>query len=669
MPAGHLGPSGSRLVGYGVHLSDTVAPETGSKRSSLAFKLTLLCVAGVIGALTLTMGLFQWQDWASDRADLVATQLATGQRLALAASQAAQTRDPRDLERLQAIFEADEEALALRYTPSSGQPLVITRPGESLLVDDAASSAPAQYRQGRLEVRVAAETDGRRVGDLVLVASQDDIWGKLIRNCAVALGLALLSAAAAGWAARSLVRNALRPLEVLEEAMAQVGYTKDFSVTVESSRNDELGRVTRDFNRLLGELRTYDSHLQAAMSDLTAAKDAADEANVMKSQFLANMSHEIRTPLNGVLGMAQVMAMQPLSPSQKERLDVIQKSGVTLLAVLNDLLDLSKIEVGAMELEQAAFDIEDVASGAYSTFTSIANTAGVFFSLIISPEAGGRWEGDSVRLRQVLYNLISNALKFTSEGQVEVCIDAVQGAGGKTLAITVRDTGIGISAEALPKLFEKFVQADNTMTRRFGGTGLGLTISRHMVELMGGAITVESTLGKGSVFHVTLPLPWLGPSIRLPSPPSGSEAAGARGFEGLRVLAAEDNVTNQLVLKTILHSLGLDPVIVENGRLAIEAWRREAFDIILMDIQMPVMDGVAATQDIRRIEAEEGLARTAIVALSANSMKHQVDEYLGAGLDAHLAKPIEIDKLYAVLEAARAGDLAAEDASRVALSG
>jgi len=252
---------------------------------------------------------------------------------------------------------------------------------------------------------------------------------------------------------------------------------------------------------------------------------------------------------------------------------------------------------------------------------------------------------------------------------VQVHIDAAPADAGKALSITVSDTGIGISAEALPRLFEKFVQADSTMTRRFGGTGLGLTISRHMVELMGGAITVESTLGKGSVFHVTLPLPWLGPSIRLPAPPSVSEGAGAAGFAGLRVLAAEDNATNQLVLKTILHSLGLEPVIVENGALAVEAWRREAFDLILMDIQMPVLDGVAATQDIRRIEAEEGRPHTPIIALSANSMKHQVDEYLAAGLDAHLAKPIEIDKLYAVLEQARAGDAHAADALQVARSG
>jgi CheY-like chemotaxis protein len=237
-----------------------------------------------------------------------------------------------------------------------------------------------------------------------------------------------------------------------------------------------------------------------------------------------------------------------------------------------------------------------------------------------------------------------------------VSIDRVSPDAGGGLSISVRDTGIGIAPEALPKLFEKFIQADNTMTRRFGGTGLGLTISRSMAELMGGSIQVESELGKGAIFRVALPLPWLGPTIHLLAPPTLSDTDDTQpcGLESLRILAAEDNATNQLVLKTVLHALGLEPVIVDNGQLAIDAWSKEAFDLVLMDIQMPVMDGVAATLEIRRIELESGRPRTPIVALSANAMKHHVDEYLSAGMDAHLAKPIQLDKLYATLSAAQA---------------
>ena len=359
------------------------------------------------------------------------------------------------------------------------------------------------------------------------------------------------------------------------------------------------------------------------------------------------------TPLNGVLGMAQILSTSELNPVQAEQLDVIQKSGATLLSVLNDLLDLSKIEAGRMELEAAPFDIVEVAQGAYATFTSIANASGVSFSMTIDEEAAGLWRGDSVRVRQILYNLISNALKFTNEGEVQVTIDGAPSASGKDLMITIQDTGIGIAPEALATLFDKFVQADNTMTRRFGGTGLGLTICKQIVELMGGTIAVESKLGEGATFLVRLPLPWLGPVFPLPAPPAAEDQLPETSLEGLRVLAAEDNVTNQLVLKTVLHSLGVQPLVVENGRQAVEAWAQAPFDLILMDVQMPEMDGVAATQEIRRRETKAGAERTPIVALSANVMKHQVAEYLAAGMDAHLAKPINVAQLYDALLAVR----------------
>ena len=637
---------------------------------SLSFKIIALCVASTVGALALTLGLFQWQDWLGDRADLLTDQVSDAQGLAAAASLAVEGHDPSAAARAKQIFENDDFSLAATYVSTRGRCLVMARPGQPAAKVDAAGDdrARAMYRRGDLEVHIPVTSRGRRTGDLYLVASQLHIWRSLIRNNLSALGLALFSALLAGLVARALVKSALRPLESLERAMAEVSETKDFSVVAEATSNDELGRLAGDFNDLLAELGAYDAHLKRALGELTVAKDAAEDANVMKSQFLANMSHEIRTPLNGVLGMAQVMAMNPLTEPQKDRLDVIQKSGANLLSVLNDLLDLSKIEAGRMELEQAPFDIEEVASGAYSTFTSVANASGVSFSLVIAPEAAGRWRGDSVRVRQILYNLISNALKFTSEGQVEVRIGTVSSEGGKVLSISVADTGIGIAPEVLPRLFQKFVQADSTMTRRFGGTGLGLTICRHMVELMGGTITVESKLGEGTVFHVRLPLPWLGPVIvlRSPSAASDTDEFPDGGLEGMRILAAEDNATNQLVLKTILYSLGIEPVIVDDGRLAVEAWSNERFDLILMDVQMPRMDGVAATREIRRREAETGAARTPIVALSANAMKQQVAEYLAAGMDSHLGKPIQIDKLYATLSAVMAGQALLEDETKAA---
>ncbi|THD60607.1 ATP-binding protein [Phenylobacterium sp.] len=620
---------------------------------TLSIKLITLCVIATVGALALTFALFQWQDWSADRGDLVREELGTARGLAAAASLAVERHDSHAAARVEAIFENDGQALAASYVSVSGQRLDLTRPGHRPFSLKPSGDARSAFGARGLEIHLPTSLDGHGVGELVMVVSEADIERSLGRNVVMALGLALFSATLAGLAARVVVRGMLGPLSELGEAIDRIGRTKDFSVRVRPRSSDEIGQLSRGFNALLGELQAYDGELQRTMSDLTGARDAAQEANLVKSQFLANMSHEIRTPLNGVLGMAQILAASELNTAQAEQLDVIQKSGATLLSVLNDLLDLSKIEAGRMELEAAPFDIGEVAQGAYATFTSMANASGVSFSMTIDEAAAGLWRGDSVRVRQVLYNLISNALKFTSEGEVRVAIDSTPSVSGKDLTLTIRDTGVGIAPEALATLFDKFVQADNTMTRRFGGTGLGLTICKQIVELMGGSIAVESQLGEGAVFQVRLPLPWLGPVFALPAPTAAEDQVPGTSLEGLRVLAAEDNATNQLVLKTVLHSLGVQPVVVENGRLAVEAWAQAPFDLILMDVQMPEMDGVAATQEIRRREAETGAGRTPIVALSANVMKHQVAEYLAAGMDAHLAKPINVAQLYDALLSVR----------------
>ncbi|WP_372782168.1 ATP-binding protein [Phenylobacterium sp.] len=633
---------------------DTIRERFSIRHYSLSIKTIALCVTATVGALALSFALFQWQDWSADRADLARDQLGDARSLAAVAALAVEHGDSLAAARAHAIFENDDQAMAASYVSLNGQRLDFVRAGQREFRLEPRGDARSAFNSRGFEINQPVILGGHRVGELVMIASEADIERSLGRNILSALGLALFSATLAGLAARVIVRGMLGPLSDLSEAIDRIGRTKDFSLRVHPRSNDELGRLTRGFNTLLGELEAYDAELRRTMGDLTAARDAAQEANLVKSQFLANMSHEIRTPLNGVLGMAQVLAASELSPTQAEQLDVIQKSGATLLSVLNDLLDISKIEAGRMDLEAAPFDIVEVAQGAYATFTSIANASGVSFSMTIDEEAAGLWRGDSVRVRQVLYNLISNALKFTSEGEVRVNIESTPSAAGRDLSICIRDTGIGITEEALATLFDKFVQADNTMTRRFGGTGLGLTICKQIVELMGGTIAVESRLGAGTTFRVRLPLPWLGPVFSLPAPPTADQTPET-SLEGLRVLAAEDNATNQLVLKTVLHSLGVQPVVVENGKLAVEAWAQEPFDLILMDVQMPEMDGVAATQEIRRREAQIGPVRIPIVALSANVMKHQVAEYLAAGMDAHLAKPMNVASLYGTLLAIRTG--------------
>ena len=379
------------------------------------------------------------------------------------------------------------------------------------------------------------------------------------------------------------------------------------------------------------------------------ARETAQAANRAKTEFLATMSHEIRTPLNGVLGMAQVMEVDELTATQRGRIDVIRRSGEALLLILNDILDLSKIEAGRLELETAPFDIASVTNAATATFIEAARAKGIAFDCDIDDAALGQYVGDAARLRQVLANLVSNAIKFTDAGSVRLRVKCAESG----LRLIVTDTGVGIAPDRVDKVFEKFVQADSSTTRRFGGTGLGLAISREIVEAMGGTISIESVIGEGSTFSVDLPLarsrdPELSPAHATARTADDRAVTGA----GLRILAAEDNETNQLVLRTILHQLGLEPTIVATGREAVDAWKRQDWDLVLMDIQMPEMDGPTAARRIRALEQEGGHGRTPIIALTANAMRHQVEAYLAAGMDGFVAKPIVISDLMAAVDAA-----------------
>ncbi len=393
-----------------------------------------------------------------------------------------------------------------------------------------------------------------------------------------------------------------------------------------------------------------EQRLVAALASAREKEAEAAAANAAKTTFLATMSHEIRTPLNGVLGMLQVMQADVLTPAQRERLEIVRKSGQGLTAILNDVLDLAKIEAGRLEIETTAFDLPDLLIGCHHAFSVLAIDRGLRCTLTIAPEARGLYHGDALRLRQVIGNLMSNAVKFTASGTIDLSARL----NGETLEIAVSDTGVGVAPDDLDRLFGKFSQLDASSTRRHGGTGLGLAICRELCGLMGGSIGVASALDHGSTFTVSMPAENLTPAPAAQAPaPSPPPSAVQRSQ--LRVLAAEDNHVNQLVLQAILRQAGIEPDLVVNGAQAVGAWRDGEWDIVLMDVHMPVMDGVAAVQEIRRREAAEGRPRTPIIALTANAMSHQIAPLLAAGFDDHVGKPIDIATLFAALDRALVG--------------
>jgi PAS domain S-box-containing protein len=382
---------------------------------------------------------------------------------------------------------------------------------------------------------------------------------------------------------------------------------------------------------------------QAVEAQMAAARAAAEAANQAKSDFLANVSHEIRTPLNGVIGVTTALSRTALTSDQRAMVDLIQTSGESLERLVSDILDVTSIEGGRLVLQSRTFDLDHALRGSLDMHRLEAEASDLAFEVCFGPGAHGGFVGDDIRIRQVLDNLLSNAVKFTRQGRVAVDIQVLDGDPTR-LVIEVADTGIGFDAAMADRLFERFNQGDASVTRAFGGTGLGLSISRAIVDMMGGELTAESAPGRGSRFRAVIPLA-RGSDV---GQAAADQAPPLFGDRPLRVLLAEDHPTNQKVVDLILGPYDAHLKIVENGALAVEAFKDAPYDVVLMDIQMPVMDGLTAIQAIRGFEAARGdRGRTPIVALSANAMTHHREEAVAAGADLHVAKPVTAAALLA----------------------
>jgi PAS domain S-box-containing protein len=459
-------------------------------------------------------------------------------------------------------------------------------------------------------------------------------------------------------------RAAQRFAEFLEDRTASFEMVQRFRhklghdvhiLTRGTKMKDDQGRVTRvvgvhtDVTELLNaqeELRHQAASLASLARDLEEQRRTADAANTAKSQFLATMSHEIRTPMNGIIGMLSLMLDSKLDANQKRWASTALDSAETLLTIINDILDLSKLDAGKTEFELLDFDVAGLIDGVTALLKVRATAKGIALRTEIAPDVPKWLKSDPTRLRQILFNLVGNAVKFTQQGEVVIRASTGSMRGdGCDLRIDVVDTGLGIDRDKMANLFEPFKQGDTGMARRFGGTGLGLAIVKRLVRLLGGSVTVESTVNAGSTFTVVLPCLIAASPLDRPAAAERSPASGTQ--RRASILIAEDNDINRELVTQMLARLGHDATTVSNGREALAAAQSRVFDLILMDIQMPEMDGVSAAAAIRALPGAHGA--TPIVAITANAMVGDRERYLAAGFDDYLAKPLHLDQLQDVI--------------------
>jgi signal transduction histidine kinase/ActR/RegA family two-component response regulator len=383
------------------------------------------------------------------------------------------------------------------------------------------------------------------------------------------------------------------------------------------------------------------SETEAVALQLAEARDQALDASRMKSEFLANMSHEIRTPMNGVIGVSELLALTPLTDEQENYVQTIRTSGEALLSVLNDVLDFSKIEAGKLDIAEDDVDVRDVINNVVALFAPSAHGKSLDLHVSIDAAVPSSLRGDGPRLRQIVMNVVGNAVKFTDRG--EVVVDC--GYDDDTLTIDVRDTGPGIAKNMQTSVFESFSQADTSSTRRHGGVGLGLAISKRLVDLMGGTISVDSEFGKGAVFHVAIPMKTV---TRMSSAPAAA-AIMPLPADGRRVLLAEDNPVNQEVARLMLESLGYSVDVVEDGRGALQAIAEHNYVAALMDCQMPELDGYEATRELRRREQSDN-THLPVIAITAHAMVGDAEKCFAAGMDDYLSKPVRLNDIRRVMQ-------------------
>jgi signal transduction histidine kinase/CheY-like chemotaxis protein/HPt (histidine-containing phosphotransfer) domain-containing protein len=560
---------------------------------------------------------------------------------------------------------------------ADGRPLA-TYPAGATAGPAPAASAADQHRftaNGQLEVCRRVVDHGEPVGTLYLRANADDLRRQLAGHTKIVMMVALLALIASLLLADRLQRSISGPILRLANTATTISAQGDYSIRVPCQSEDELGLLCTEFNRMLDRVQRSDQALKKAhdeledrvaertaelraeidwrartQAELVQAKNAAEAANVAKSQFLANMSHEIRTPLNAILGFTDLLrkgAGQDTPAEREDFLNTIHTSGKHLLSLINDILDLSKIEADRMEIENIPCSPQQIMAEILSVMRVKAMEKGLSLDCHWQSGVPETICTDPARLRQLLMNLLSNAVKFTHAGGVQILAQLVPEQPRPHLVIQVVDSGVGIPAEKFEAIFDPFVQADSSVTRQFGGTGLGLTISRRIAQSLGGNIAVASEVGKGTTFTVTIAT---GPleGVRIFASPLADALRNTQpepdqalpSLEGVRILLVEDGETNRKLIGLVLRRAGVHVTTAENGRVGADRALGEPFDLILMDMQMPVMDGYSATTLLR----QQGLD-VPIIALTAHAMKGDEQRCRSAGCSGYVSKPIDADAL------------------------
>jgi PAS domain S-box-containing protein len=410
-----------------------------------------------------------------------------------------------------------------------------------------------------------------------------------------------------------------------------------------------LQRDVTERKRVENEIQRYARELKQKNHALSVAASSATESTELKSRFLANMSHEIRTPMNGIIGMVDLLLTTQMNGEQLEYARAVRQSANSLLVVINDILDISRIEAGKLELDCTAFHLPNLVGEAISPLAVTANAKGLSLNCEISGDIPVRVFGDPTRIRQVITNLVGNAIKFTERGLVNLSVEHLESTPDNvSIKVSVADTGVGIPADQLTRLFHRFSQADNPSTQKQVGSGLGLSISRQLVELMGGTMGVETEVGTGSTFWFTLTLPVVESSQSVRNEPSVQIPEAVEKPEAKRILIAEDNEINRRIALRILEKSGFEAQAVGNGRLALEALKHHHYDLVLMDVQMPEMDGFEATTAIRNLAS--AVREIPIIAMTANAMAGDRDRCIASGMDDYISKPVSLPKLQSTLE-------------------